>query len=596
MISNSLFKAIKSLIPFIGKRRLVQLSLLQLLSFISSAIEAFSVSALIPYLAILSDPPKIFTYDFLKKYLVFLGINSSYKLIIITTVLFVSLMVLSAFLKWLLMYLSLRISSLIQAELGSLIYKKTLYQNYTYHTNINSSEILKNLHRPNEIVSNIIIPILNAINGIFLILSIMLTLILINPEFIILIFIFVALFYIVIMFFVRKVISSQSLKMNDIQVSISKVLLESLGAIRHILINSNQDHYSNSYKKKVSYLRRIINSLALINNTPGIVLQSFGIIVLSLFAAYVTINSDQSNSLVSGITFLGAIAFAYLKIVPALQTIYASWASIKNTEVSLLIALDVFKLPNPYFYDNSSSPKVDFKKFIQLKNVFFGYKKNSDYILRGVNLKILKGERVGIIGETGTGKSTLIDLILGLYHPSKGSLVVDGLIIDSTNYQSWQTNISEVPQSIFLSDSTIAENIAFGIPFDNINFDLVKSCAKKAQILDMIEQHEDGFLAKVGERGVRVSGGQKQRIGIARSLYKEAEILIFDEATSALDNDTENGVMEAINGLSKELTIIIIAHRISTLMNCDNIFEIKQGQIISHGNYDDFIYKSSILT
>ena len=203
-------------------------------------------------------------------------------------------------------------------------------------------------------------------------------------------------------------------------------------------------------------------------------------------------------------------------------------------------------------------------------------------------MEIKKGERVGIIGETGTGKSTLIDIILGLYHPTKGSLIVDDLVIDSTNYQLWQKNISEVPQAIFLSDTTIAENIAFGTPYDNIDFNLVKSSAKKAQIFDMIDQHEDKFFAKVGERGIRVSGGQKQRIGIARSLYKETDILIFDEATSALDNDTENMVMEAINNLSKDLTIIIIAHRLSTLKGCDQIYEIKQGKTISHGNYDNF--------
>jgi ABC-type multidrug transport system fused ATPase/permease subunit len=584
----SLFKSIKSILPYIGRRRLVQLMFLQLLSFISSVLEAISVSALVPYLAILSDPFKIFKFVFLKKYLLLFGINNSHNLIIITTVLFISLMVLSSFLKWLLMYLNLKISSLIQADLGSLIYKKSLYQNYTYHTHTNSSEILKNLHRPNEIVSNIITPILNAINAIFLIFFIILALVVINPEFIIFIFILVTLFYIIIMFFVRKTILKESIKMNNIQIEISKVILESLGAIRNIIINSNQEYYSNIYKKQVSFLRRSISTLTQINNTPGILIQSFGIIILSIFAANVTIHDNQANSLISGITFLGAIAFAYLKIVPALQTIYTAWASIKNTENSLSIALNILNLPLPYFYNNTSNEIIKFNKTIKLKNVFFKYNNQSDFILHDINVEIKKGERVGFIGETGAGKSTLIDIIIGMYHPSKGSLIVDDVVIDATNYQSWQKNISEVPQAIFLSDSTIAENIAFGTPYDNIDFNLVKSSAEKAQILDMIEKHEDKFLAKVGERGVRVSGGQKQRIGIARALYRETDILIFDEATSALDNETENTVMEAINNLSKDLTIIIIAHRISTLKGCDQIYEIKEGNIISHGNYNNF--------
>lgn len=585
---TSLFKSIKCLISFLGRRRLFQLVLLQLLSFTSSILEAFSVSSLVPYLAILSDPFKILKYDFLKKYLILLSINNSSSLIIITTILFITLMTISSFLKWLLMYLNLKISALIESDLGSLIYKKTLFQNYTYHTNTNSSEILKNLNRPNEIVSSIIIPILNGVNALFLISFILIGLFIINPQIIMLIFLLVALFYIVIMFFVRKTILKESIKVDKIQIEISKVILESLGAIRSIIISSNQNYYSNIYQKQVSILRKSKRSLAQISNTPGILIQNFGIMILSIFAAQVTIRNIEANSLISGITFLGAIAFAYLKIVPALQSIYTAWASIKNTENSLSIALNILNLPLPYFYNNPSNEIIKFNKTIKLKNVFFKYNNQSDFILHDINLEIKKGERVGFIGETGAGKSTLIDIILGLYHPTKGSLIVDDLVIDSTNYQLWQKNISEVPQAIFLSDTTIAENIAFGTPYDNIDFNLVKSSAKKAQIFDMIDQHEDKFFAKVGERGIRVSGGQKQRIGIARSLYKETDILIFDEATSALDNDTENMVMEAINNLSKDLTIIIIAHRLSTLKGCDQIYEIKQGKTIAHGNYDNF--------
>jgi ABC-type multidrug transport system fused ATPase/permease subunit len=582
---NTLFKSLKNLIPFLGRRRLFQLILLQLLSFISSILEAFSVSALVPYLAILSDPFKILKYIFLKKYLSLLHINNPQDLIIIATILFITLMTISSFLKWLLMYLNLTISALIESDLGSLIYKKSLYQNYTYHTNTNSTEILKNLHRPNEIVSNIITPILNGTNAFFLICFILTGLIIVNPEVIMLIFILVALFYIIIMYFVRKKISIESIKIDKVQIEISKVILESLGAIRSVIINSNQNYYTNIYKKHVAILRSSKKSLTQISNTPGIFIQNFGIILLSIFAAEVTIRNTESNTLISGITFLGAIAFAYLKIVPALQTIYTAWSNIKNAENTLSIALTILNLPLPYIYNKSSNEKISFNKIIILKNVFFKYNNQSDFILHDINLEIKKGERVGIIGETGTGKSTLIDIILGLYLPTKGSLIVDDVVIDATNYQSWQKNIAEVPQAIFLSDTTIAENIAFGTPYDNIDFNLVRSSAKKAQIFDMIEQHEDKFFAKVGERGIRVSGGQKQRIGIARALYKQNDILIFDEATSALDNDTENMVMEAINNLSKDLTIIIIAHRLSTLKECDQIYEIKQGKLFSHGNY-----------
>jgi len=243
--------------------------------------------------------------------------------------------------------------------------------------------------------------------------------------------------------------------------------------------------------------------------------------------------------------------------------------------------------------DNSGLKLLSFKQEIVLKNISFQYPSNSSWVLRSIDFKIKRGERVGFIGKTGSGKSTLIDLVMGLLTPTEGSLLVDGQLIDAKNRHEWQRHIAHVPQAIFLSDASILENIAFGVPKHEINIGRVYQAAAKAQIAGLIEQWPTGYDTEVGERGVRLSGGQRQRIGIARALYKEADVIIFDEATSALDKDTETSVMEAIDGLSIDLTILVIAHRLSTLKTCTKIIELDHGRIKNSGDYEFMIPQSS---
>jgi ATP-binding cassette subfamily B protein len=229
----------------------------------------------------------------------------------------------------------------------------------------------------------------------------------------------------------------------------------------------------------------------------------------------------------------------------------------------------------------------------ELKKLYFRYGSNSDYVLKNLNLNIEKGSRVGFIGVTGSGKSTLLDIIMGLLQANSGTLEIDGQPITPANQRAWQLHISHVPQAIFLADSTIEENIAFGVPKSQIDNLLIKQVARQAQIAETIESWPAQYQTFVGERGIRLSGGQRQRIGIARALYKQADVIIFDEATSALDNKTEKAVMQAIEGLDQDLTILIIAHRLSTLKNCSQIFELAKGGIKRAGSYQDLLSKTT---
>jgi len=235
---------------------------------------------------------------------------------------------------------------------------------------------------------------------------------------------------------------------------------------------------------------------------------------------------------------------------------------------------------------------LHFQDLMRFDNVRFRYNSEGPWVLDNFNLNIPKGSRVGFVGSTGSGKSTTLDLLMGLLYSTEGEFLVDGKPIHENNVRSWQQTIAHVPQSIFLADSTIAENIAFGVSRDSIDLERVKQAAYRSQISDFIEKQAKGYDTFVGERGIRLSGGQCQRIGIARALYKQASVLVFDEATSALDNETEQSVMCAIEGLSQDLTILIIAHRLTTVQHCDVIVELKHGRVVAQGTYDELCESS----
>ena len=232
---------------------------------------------------------------------------------------------------------------------------------------------------------------------------------------------------------------------------------------------------------------------------------------------------------------------------------------------------------------------LPFQDAIHFDAVRFRYNSDSPWVLDGLDLTISKGTRVGLVGSTGSGKSTTLDLLMGLLSPTERNILVDGEPITGSRLKAWQRAIAHVPQGIYLADISLAENIAFGVTPNAINIDRVREAARQAQIADFIESRPDGYNVLVGERGVRLSGGQRQRIGIARALYKNASVLVFDEATSALDNATEQSVMDAIEGLNRDLTILIIAHRLTTVRRCDNIVELENGRVVAQGTYEQLL-------
>jgi ATP-binding cassette subfamily B protein len=291
----------------------------------------------------------------------------------------------------------------------------------------------------------------------------------------------------------------------------------------------------------------------------------------------------------SAIPTLAALALGAQRLLPALQNFYFNWTSIRAGQESVEDGLQFLEQPFPEHAHKPNPSPIFFRESIQLENVSFQYTREGAVVLNNLNLHLEKGKRYGFVGTTGCGKSTLLDVIMGLLKPTQGFLKIDQQVITENNYRSWQVIIAHVPQAIYLSDTSLAENIAFGVEVDKIDMKRVREAAEKAQIAETIEALPQKYKTYVGERGIRLSGGQRQRIGIARALYKKAQVIVFDEATSALDNETELAVMEGIENLADDLTILIVAHRVTTLKRCDKIFRMDKGEVIEEGVYAEMV-------
>ena len=318
---------------------------------------------------------------------------------------------------------------------------------------------------------------------------------------------------------------------------------------------------------------------------------------MALIAALAYTMTHQQGGINSAIPILGVLALGAQRLLPAMQQSYAAYTSIKGARSSLNDVIKLLEQPLPDYANQPVPEPIPFEKGIELDNLSFRYSKESPWVLENINLKLPKGAHIGFVGITGSGKSTLIDIIMGLLLPTSGELLIDNRPVNNINRRAWQVRISHVPQNIYLSDSTIEENIAFGVPKDEIDPLQIKKVTQQAQLTEVIEHLRDGFQTIVGEQGVKLSGGQRQRIGIARALYKNANVIILDEATSSLDNETEQAVMQSIEGLGKEFTIITIAHRLTTLKGCDQIVSLdKKNNAIQILRYKDIIgYESKKL-
>ena len=554
---------------------------------ISAITEVISLGAIIPFLGVLTAPDKVFSHPILSDIAQSFGILSAEQLALPITILFITAILLANFTRLLLLWVSTKLSFMAGADLSYEVYHRTLHQPYIVHLERNSSEVITGiLNKVGGVVFNILLPALTFISSLLLLIMVITALMVIDPVITSISVIGFGLTYILITILTRKKIANNSDCIAYETTMLHKALQEGLGGVREVLLDGTQQLYCDIYRKADLPLRKAQGSNIFISSSPKFGMEAIGV---SLIAIIAYTFSQQQGGVTAVIPALGAIALGAQRLLPALQNCYASWSVITGSRALLFDSLLLLEQPISTDSSNNLAERMDFKENIRLDSVSFRYKKNTPWVLDNLNLEISKGERIGFVGETGSGKSTSLDLIMGLLEPTTGEVIIDGKPLTDVELHKWRKNIAHVPQSIFLIDSSMAENIAFGVPKELIDIKLVQDAAKQAQIAEFIERQPNGYDSPVGERGVRLSGGQRQRIGIARALYKKANVLIFDEATSALDDTTEKAVMDAIEGLDRSVTVLFIAHRLTTLRNCDRIIELKDGSVLNDDRYEKML-------
>ena len=576
----------------ISPRRRTQFGLLFLVMVLASFAEVVTIGAVLPFLGVLTAPESIFSHPMAQPLIHKFNLTEPQQLLLPLTIFFAIGALFSGVTRLILLWAQTRLSYAIGADFSFSIYRRTLYQPYAVHVKRNSSEVIAGISsKANQIVGSAILPLTYIANSIFMLLSILFALLAIEPAVAISSFIGFGTIYAVIMLITRKAVVRDSQRINYETGRVIKALQEGLGGIRDVLIDGTQATYCKIYRNADLPLRRATANIAIIGGSPRFGLEALGMVLIAVLAYYLAIGS---SGITSAIPILGALALGAQRLLPVLQQGYSSWTNIRGNQASLSEVLDLLDQPLPAYADAPLDPLIPFQHSIRLNNITFQYAKDAPLVLQeGFGLDILKGSRIGFIGATGSGKSTLLDIVMALLHPTSGSLAIDGINITELNHRGWQKHIAHVPQDIFLADTSIAENIAFGVPAQEIDHTRVCQAAQKAQIAKTIESWSEQYNTLVGERGVRLSGGQRQRIGIARALYKQANVFVLDEATSALDNDTERLVMESIENLDDQITLIIVAHRLTTLKNCHQIVELANGKIVRTGTYQKIVEQAA---
>jgi len=539
---------------------------------ISALTEVISLGAVLPFIGVLVAPEQIYSHPIVLPIAQYFQINSAKELVLPLTLIFISIALVAGAMRTFILWVSSRLAGAIGTDLSFEVYNRTLYQPYRVHLARNSSIIISGITgKVNSVVSMVLLPVLTLLSSTFLLIGVVSTLFAIDPFIASVSFAVFGGLYGLITFLVRMRLVANSQRIAKKQTKVVKALQEGLGGIRDVLLDGVQHIYSNVYRQADYPLRRAQANNVFVIGSPRFAIEALGIVFLVALAYFLSLEPGGINA---SLPILGVLAFGAQRLLPALQQLYSAWSTIAGNHESLKDVLELLDQPLPHSNDNNTIISLKFDEGIQFKNLSFSYTNDERSVLSGINLNIPKGSSVGIVGSTGSGKSTLLDLLMGLIEPTEGSICVDKKTITDQNLREWQNNIAHVPQNIFLTDATMAENIAFGIPLKEIDFERVKRSAQTAQIAKFIEESQEGYSAVVGERGIRLSGGQRQRIGIARSLYKDASVLVFDEATSALDNTTEEQVIRAVNKIDKDLTTFFIAHRLTTIKDCDIIIEL----------------------
>lgn len=587
-VSNGhVFANIKKLFSCISPRRKVQILLLFLMQLMNAVLEIFSIGSIVPFLGALTDIKKLMANHYIIVFTDWVQISDPQQLIMILALIFGAGVIAANIFRFLTLLTQQYLSAAIAVDLGKMLYFKTLHKPYQFFLVNNTSHLIGNTTNDLSGTLGILYGLFSIVTQGLIAIFIITSLFLYNTKIALILSITIVASYSLIMLLVNRRLRRNSLVVSDSYRGMVQALQEGYGGIRYIILDRLQENFANQYTKADRWFRRKNAENSIIMQAPRYFLESIGMVAMT--AITISFISKDSN-ITEIIPLMGLLVFGCYRLLPAMQQIYASISSVISLSVSMQRVMDVISEPLNAEVEKSVIQPMKMKDSLQFNHVFFDYHGTGEsWTIADMSFAIKAKTTVALVGHTGSGKSTISDLILGLIQPQKGQIMVDGIPLDIANTGKWQAGISHVPQAIFLSDTTIAENIAFGTPYDQIDMARVINAAKMAQLDSFIQTMPKKYDESVGERGVRLSGGQRQRIGIARALYQNPSLIVFDEATSALDNKTEQDFMQAINELKHNLTIILIAHRLSTVKNADNILVFEKGRLVAQGKYDELL-------
>lgn len=564
-----------------------------LLTFFVAFLEIVGIASMMPFFGIIGNPNMIHNSKVLTWFYSYFNFSSSLQFISFIGFSVIGVIIFSNVIKGYSAYINNKFIGELRLSLQSRLLGNYIKQPYSFFLNKNSSELNKIIWSDIEfVISYTVTPFIQIVsNGILLIL-VMTMIAMVQLKTAIILGLVVSVFLGLFVIIVRMRDKNAAFERGEAAKGAFVVLNEIFGGIKDVKVYQKEQSFSDKFFFNSKLYANLWAKSVTIAQLPKFVLESmaFGILIsVTLVIIY------SYNDMGMILPILGLYAFAAYKIVPAVQVIFQGVASFKQGWPSLVqIHDDILLSIDPQFLSSTAKARLPLKNLISFNNIYFQYDDSDNIILNGVNCEIQCNTTVGIVGGTGAGKTTLIDIMLGLHKPKSGNLKVDDNIIDFENLSEWKNMIGYVPQQIFLTDASIEENIAFGIPKELINFEQVQNAASLASIDDFIQNElPNKYNTIVGERGVRLSGGQRQRIGIARALYTNPKVLILDEATSSLDNLTESFIINALEKLNGKCTIVIVAHRFSTIQRCDKIVVLANGKVVSEGKFEELTLHSN---
>jgi len=567
------------------RREFVQVMALMIAA---AVLDVFSLGAVLPFLALLADPDRILDYPAVQHFLAGIGLQERGEILLSATLLFAALALASGAVRVLLNWHSNRYAYMVGSELGVAYFDRILARPYAFHALNNSSETVASIKKVQAIAHQMLLPAMLSIGSLIGAAFIVAALLAVDWVTTVIAFIGFTLIYLFATKVTKPRLRRNSKLLSAFHARRIQSIQEALGGIRDLIIDRAQPGFVRRFRDVDGEMQMAEATTSFISGAPRMLIEAVGMAMIAFVACFALLRSGDLSVV---LPVLGVLALGAQRLLPLMQTLYKSWATVAG---NYALAEDILRvLEDGGDAAPAAAPIAGFSREIRLRDVGFQYSGASRPALRGLDFVIPKGAKVGLVGRSGSGKSTAMDLLMGLLHPTDGSIEIDDCRLEPGNAADWQRQIAHVPQDLFLADASIRENIAFGTDPAEIDDARVQAAAAAADIAPFIAALPQGFETIVGERGTRLSGGQRQRLGIARALYKQARIIFFDEATSALDGETEAAVMAAIERLGGELTIIVVAHRTSTLAFCDQILRLDDGRLVEAGSFHDVVRKAS---